>query len=422
MTSPDVGKFTFGAIQAALRRTSEHLVREVVVPQDRAPDWNEFEWKIARSVCAMQGISAILASRLRWSAPPEFKSFLDAQLAHGQARHAQAGTTLAALDAGLRERGVAAVALKGSALRALGLHADGERPMGDIDLLVKPADVAACAQVVAGLDYLPLYSSRRHDVFTPRVRRPAPDFGEHRDHPLKIEVHSRVSEALPVRDIEITHALWPATPVAGLNPYASPAALLRHVLLHAANCLRANAARFIHLYDIGLLSSRMSGSDWVELLGHHEDRERTWWMFPPLSLTSKYVPGCIPPDILERCRALCPHWLRLRYVRREFHAVSWCNLRIAALPGIEWSRTSGDVVRFARSRLLPDRVARAELATTSVSQPQLMRVPWYGVSHAERIVRWVFARPPRVQTIVAVSAALQTENSILPAPPPACGR
>lgn len=399
----------FGVIQAALRRTSEHLVREIVAPSPRTPDWNGFEWTVATSVCAMHGISALLAGRLRWQGPPSFAAFLDEQLAHGRARHEQAGVLLHGLDAGLRSLGIAAVALKGSALRELRLHAAGERPMGDVDLLVRPADAAACARLLAALDYELQYSTRRHDVFAPRKRQPVESFGEHRDHPLKVEVHTRVYEALLVREIDITQQLWPAVPRMGVNPYASSAALLRHVMLHAASSLRANAARFIQIYDTALLAARLGDNDWAELLGG--DDERSWWMFPPLALASRYVAGSVPAEVLAQARARCPRWLRQQYSRRELHSVSWCNLRIAALPGVEWSRTPGDLFRFARSRLLPNLVERTELADTAVSQPLLMRVPWYGISHTERIVRWLFTRPPRVQTITSVSAAMKAGGS-----------
>ena len=40
----------FRVIAAALRTTTERLVREVVEPQDAPPQWNEFEWAVARAV------------------------------------------------------------------------------------------------------------------------------------------------------------------------------------------------------------------------------------------------------------------------------------------------------------------------------------------------------------------------------------
>jgi len=44
-------------------------------------------------------------------------------------------------------------------------------------------------------------------------------------------------------------------------------------------------------------------------------------------------------------------------------------------------------------------------------QPHLRRVPWYQLSHGRRIVRWLVSRPPRVQTITSVAAALRNPEA-----------
>jgi hypothetical protein len=72
-----------------------------------------------------------------------------------------------------------------------------------------------------------------------------------------------------------------------------------------------------------------------------------------------------------------------------------------------WSRNPLDALRFMLSRALPSRRALAELEVARHAQPQLDEVPWYGASHASRILRWLVARPPRVQTMVSVRAALE---------------
>jgi hypothetical protein len=36
-------------------------------------------------------------------------------------------------------------------------------------------------------------------------------------------------------------------------------------------------------------------------------------------------------------------------------------------------------------------------------------VPWYQISHFQRILRWVRSRPPRVHTLIQVRAALAAE-------------
>ena len=60
----------FKVLAAALRKTTEHLAKELAAPTDSPPRWTELEWAVARSVAAMQGISTLLENNLRWLGPP----------------------------------------------------------------------------------------------------------------------------------------------------------------------------------------------------------------------------------------------------------------------------------------------------------------------------------------------------------------
>jgi hypothetical protein len=400
MTSPNLPPFH--VIAAALRTTTERLVGEVVNPQSTAPDWNDFEWAVARAVCAMHGLAWLLANRLEWPGPAAWSSFLGEQRDHSRAHYERAGEILASVDAAARDAGVRCIALKGSALRALAIHQPGERPMGDIDLLVAPGDLAACASMLAKIGYEPALSMRRHEVFAPVEHHEPHAFAEHARNPLKIEVHTRIAECLPATAVDITSGLWPSVVRPGINPYSSRVELLRHILLHTAGNMRAHVLRFIQPYDIAKLGSLLHPEEWREL----RDPANSWWIYPPLSLAERCVPGSIPPDVLESFRALCPRRLRAHAQESELYEVSWSNLRIAALPGAEWARTPLELLRFAKSRVLPSRTARQELAQAVAVFPAYSRQRWYGVSHFERILRWIFSRPPRVQTMIAVRAAL----------------
>ena len=398
----------FNVIARSLRTTTERLAREVVHPSTDAPAWSDFEWGIARAVCAMHGLGALLANRLRWQGPHHWMSFLEEQRDHGLAHYERAGEVLARLNDAAYSAGIPYIALKGSALRAFDLHRPGERPMGDIDLLVSPRDVAACTTMFASIGYRPAYSMRRHDVFSPIEREEPHAFAEHSRNPLRIELHTHIAECLPASTVDITHQIWPALSRPGNNRYVSRAALFRHILLHTAGNMRAHVLRFIQLYDIAQLGRQLRPDEWLELLGPPNSRADSWWIYPPLLLAERYVPGSIPPEVVAAFREVCPYALRRRSQRYDLYSVSWSNLRIAALPGAEWARTPLELFRFAKSRLLPSRIALQELAEATRAQPSHTKLRWYGASHAERILRWVFSRPPRVQTMVAVRAALET--------------
>jgi hypothetical protein len=389
----------FATIQAALVAVTDRLVREIGAPEEAAPDWSDFEWGIARSVCVMHGLAGMLAGRLRWRGPESWAKFLGEQQRHMRLREARAREILARLHDATCARGIAVVPLKGSALLALGIHGDGVRPMSDIDLLVAPVTAAALAETLQSVGYRPSHSCDRHAVFVP-VDQTLPDiFGEHVDIPFRIEVHVAIAEPLPVSLVDITASLWPRDARPGSNPYMSNAALFCHLLLHAAGGMRTNSLRFMQLIDLARLAPRLTREEWSGLIGDGED---AWWKYPVLRLVARFLPDVIPADVLAAARAACPALL-LR-ARHDLVEVSWTNLSIPALPGYEWSRTPLELLRYARSRVLPKRQALAEIADSVTAQPALQRVPWYNQSHATRILRWITSRPPRVQTIATVLA------------------
>ena len=218
---------------------------------------------------------------------------------------------------------------------------------------------------------------------------------------FRIELHPAITEPLPISLVDITARVWPLDAQPGANTYASNAALFCHLLLHATGGMRANTmlgcshrsrAPRAAAHARGVVRAhRRRRTRLVEVSGAADGRA--------------FFPDVIPADALAAARAACPALLIYRSALHDLAEVSWTNLSIPALPGYEWSRTPLELLRYARSRLLPKRQALAELAETAVAnQPALQRVPWYNQSHLTRILRWVTSRPPRVQTIATVLA------------------
>jgi hypothetical protein len=50
-----------------LRNITETLARELGHPSERAPGWSAFEWRVARAVAGLHGVSGLLSAQLRWS-------------------------------------------------------------------------------------------------------------------------------------------------------------------------------------------------------------------------------------------------------------------------------------------------------------------------------------------------------------------
>jgi len=396
---------SFSVVARALRTTTDRLAGEIRAPSDVPPDWSRFEWQMARAAATMQGCAGLLAAADHWRGADEWREFLAGQYGQIAAIQDNARQLLGRIDEVTGLAGIPCVALKGSALLALGLLARGTRSMGDVDLLVRPTDTDAIGAALHMLGYRRGHWSRRHLTYYPPAAGRSLVIGEHRDNPLRIEVHPHISEELPLSQVDITSTIWPADAPPGINRYASLAALMRHNLLHAAGNIRARVLRLIQLHDIAGLARLLGPTDWRELLDRHGEADSAWWLYPPLAFTQRYLPGAIPAKALDAARAACPLPLRWCTDRQGLYDVSWSNLRIAALPGIEWARTPLEAARFARSRVLPAKVALQEIVDGASNQPGLLSVPWYQISHFRRILRWIRSRPPRVHTLIQVRAA-----------------
>jgi hypothetical protein len=394
----------FRSVATALRDTTERLAAELRAPGEAAPDWNDFEWDVARAAAAMQGISALLAHSLKWRGPEKWQAFLREQSAESLKREQRIDELLPRIDAATRRENVGIMLLKGAAIRAMGIYPPGVRPMGDLDLLARPADFPAATRALQSLGFNVAYSTRRDTVFTDFAIGAQPKFGEHTDNPVVIELHPNIYNPIPFTDVDITARMMPGVLPPGTHHYPNLAALLAHVLLRVAGNMCTHCLRLAQVLDIAKLTPLMRAADWQQLLTAQDTPP--WWGLPPLLLAQRYCDAVVPPDVLATLSEACPRFL-LRAARRyTLTEVTWSNLRIPALPGLVWSRSIGEAALYARTRMIPHRSELAEMATSLKRKPQFFAVPWYGLSHAKRISRWIFGRPPRVQAMTTVMAAL----------------
>jgi hypothetical protein len=395
-------------VAAALRDVTEILGREFTCPTSDPPHWGAFEWRIAQAVASMQGVSSLLHTGLRWKGPASWQRFLEEQRDHVAGRHLKIAQLLDRIASRARREGIELVALKGAALHASGIYLAGERPMADVDLLARAADVEATTRLLEDCGFELTFTTWRNLLFEPRLDRipGASGLGENIDNPIKIELHTSIRERLPMSEVDITQFIFPHAAQAGLNPYRSNASLMMHLLLHAAGNMRAHALRLIQLHDVALVAARFGPRDWNELMTARPNEQALWWAAPPIILTARYYPAAIPSSVIARLNKETPWLLRKLARRRCLTDVSWSNIRVHALPGIEWSRTPAEALRFVISRVWPSRDERFELRHFAANHPGASQVPWYGISQGARILRWVFSKPPRVQSLLAVRAAL----------------
>ena len=393
------------ALQAALRKITEGLAQELGSPTQRVPDWSDFEWTVARAVAAIHGVSPLLSSTLRWRGPAVWVKFLENQRAHTTFRHGRIEGLLCLIDHGVREVGIGAVALKGAALHALGVYRAGDRPMAAIDLLVRPVDARRAVRMLERLGYTEASASWKERVFTPIDHQDAAGLGEHAGNDIKVELHERICERLPWRLTDISEIIHPAEPLPGCHGYPSRASLMSHLVLHAAGCMTFQALRLLHLHDLARLSTTMTRDDWEQFLESRHDVGEIWWGFPPLEMTSRYFPSTIPAGVLAAVAADCPYWLQRASRRRSLCDVSLSHLWVDAFPGIGWSRSVGELLEYAASRLRPSAAQLAQREHQQSTEAWARHNQWSKLSQGRRILRWVTSRPTRPATMHAMRAA-----------------
>src|SRR5579863_8773980 len=273
-------------LQEGLRSVTETLAQELAHPAARPPDWSDTQWALAPAVAAIHGVSALLARRLRWQGPEVWEQFLRCQHAHTAQRQRRIEALLERLNDAARAAHLPLVPLKGAALCAGGFYAPGERPMADVDLLLPAAEAPRGAALLRRLGFRECGRTWKHLVLVQPGCRPAAALGEDFRNELKIELHWRAGERLPLRPLDCTALILPREPHAGLNDYASDAALLLHVLLHAAGAMTRRELRLLQLSDVARLSAVMRSADWEhawQLVAAIGDGTG-WWALPPLLL------------------------------------------------------------------------------------------------------------------------------------------
>ncbi|HTC38859.1 MAG TPA: nucleotidyltransferase family protein, partial [Steroidobacteraceae bacterium] len=388
-------------LHPTLCKVTERLARELASPSATAPDWSDYEWTVARAVAAMHGISPLLSRSLLWRGPGKWMTFLHEQRTHTRARHGRIRELLLSIDQKAREVGVAATALKGAALHQLGLYEAGDRPMADVDLLVRPADIERTAVLLASLGFRQSAQSWKERVFTPVEDSAAAEFGEHTANSLKIELHERICEKLPFYLTDISECIFASRPTAGLNDYPSKASLMRHLLLHAAGSMAFQGLRILQLHDIALLAGSMSNADWSEIHGSRAPHGRMWWAYPPLEMTSRYYEA-VPKHVLAALKDECRLVLRALGTKKMLVDVSYSYLWVKAFPGIEWSKSIGELLGFAASRVRPNALHLAHRKQTAANETWAKQDEWSRMSQGRRMLRWLTSRQTRPVTMHSI--------------------
>lgn len=376
-----------------LRRVTNTLARWLPSQADAEPvaEWDARAWTAAEWIVYWQGALPWLVQRLQESSAPVPEDVWQRLLAldaSSRERTRRMLDELVALLEALRTEGVIAIPLKGAVLAPLYYPDPLARPLGDVDVLVRPEDVEGGVAVLRRLGYRFYSRSAEDEVFLLGERQAniwAPD----NVHPLEMHYAVREEYAGLIYDLgpEIRRHSRPRPHWAGAEAHVpGPATLLHHVCAHASSDWLIQRGRLMHLQDVHHLTHHMTAADWERFrarLTPHGAR----FVYPALGFARKYARVPIPQGVWERLERWSPSALRAWVARIELGDTSLANSRSRAGIGLELARllarTPGERARMWGRSLLPRRW------NLSKRYPHLVRTPaWplcYVLLNADRL-------------------------------------
>ena len=200
----------------------------------------------------------------------------------------------------IEDEGIPVILLKGVALAQTVYPDMALRPMSDIDLLVKRADLDYVSQILSGLAYVPSskypvdwYEKHHHSV-------PYRNLHKH----IIVEVHHNIAPE-PFMSRISADSLWEDTQTVSISgidaSILSPENLILHLCLHMADDLFAERIKI--LVDISEAIRYYGGSlDWQSIVGKSDDYEVGSFAYYSLYLAKEMMDAEVPTGVSESLR------------------------------------------------------------------------------------------------------------------------
>jgi len=259
--------------------------------------WTDLQWHTAKFVVQTHGIAPLFYKLCSLSGAydnfnPAFQGYISEQYYLNQARINKVEVTLQGILEQSSLKPMAVMPLKGALLVADYYEDAALRPMSDIDLLVKPEDVANAGQILSERGYC-LVEDSFHHVQYMLPGKPVSMNGEHPDNPLVIELHKEVNWPIGHLDYDITDLLWQNAENGFLGyEYAfkpSEDDLLMMLACHCARNQYEGQMRAIQLYDLKLVAESLDHGQWVSLIKKAEKSGFYWVLYSALHTTDRFL-------------------------------------------------------------------------------------------------------------------------------------
>lgn len=312
--------------------------------------WTTAEWEAAEWVVYWQNALPWLALRLQ-EAQIELPEPVNGRLqALNTASRERTDCMLAAcaeILAAFQKAGIETLLLKGAVLSPLFYPNPLLRPLADLDLLIRPRDIAISREIMLKqLGYRYYSRSAEDEVYLRGERKPniwAPD----NVHP--VEIHFALREEYAGIGYELADIMWAES---GERPYwqnstariPGPAALLLHICAHTTSDWLIQRGRLMHIDDIRKLCAQMQPADW-QTFGRLVQPGTARFIYPALAFVNKYTQLPVPNATINSLRENCPPALLAWLEQVGLANVSESNPTSRSGLGLEIAR------RLARSRL-----------------------------------------------------------------------
>ncbi|MCB8972583.1 MAG: nucleotidyltransferase family protein [Ardenticatenaceae bacterium] len=347
-------------------------------------NWSLAEWEAALWVVYWQNALPWLADRVAESGivvPEEVNGRLQTINTASRERTKVMLDACVEILAAFKQAGIETILLKGAVLAPLIYQDSLKRPLADLDLLIRPKDVAASREIMLNQLGYRYYSRSAEDEVYLRGERKENIWAPDNVHP--VEVHFTLREEYAGIGYELAEVMWRESEE---RPYwqnttariPNPAALLLHVCAHTTSDWIIQRGRLMHIDDIRQLCAQMQPADW-QTFGRLVQPDIARFIYPALTFVGKYAQLDIPANALNSLRENCPPTLLNWLDKTELAEASESNPTNRSGIGLDIARRLArsrlDMVRFWLRSFFPRRYNLAK------RYPKLVETPFWWLGY-----------------------------------------
>ncbi len=291
-----------------------------------APDWDRASWLAAAWLAYHQKAMTWLAAAVRDAGidlPEEPAGALFRLEAQSRRRTQKMLSTAAEIADAMREQDIPVLPLKGAVLALRHYAAPTDRPLMDLDLLVRPQDYAAAKSVMYAQGF-EMYNESAKDIALYRGRRTDNVWSP--DHWELVDLHQLVDQRLDNGlTYDLSGVLWEGAEEHALDGgrflLPGTAALLTHLCAHAGADWLVRRGSIMQIFDVSRAAAFMQPGDWEQLIsGLGAGKARL--VYPVLSIAARLASAPVPPEVLDELRRACPAALLDWTGRQDWAALS----------------------------------------------------------------------------------------------------